>query len=317
MTVSDHLQELYGLPVFDFPDAGEPVRLPAAESVAWRIAVESYDSDEQWQEAFARFLTAVDTSGVRALIVGAWSDAYDNGPEPVVSAITAARDRLPALRAVFVGDITYEECEISWINQGLVSPLLDAFPELEEFGVRGGQGLGFESVRHGKLRSLRVETGGLGAEVVRGIAASDLPALERLDIWLGSSGYGADADVSDLEPILTGTRLPGLTYLGLRNSDIQDRIAEAVSGAPVVARLETLDLSMGTLSDEGAEALLNGQPLTHLRKLDLHHHFLDGPMVERLTAAFKETGVEVDLDDPQLAESLDDGWDHRYTAVAE
>ncbi|MFF0448856.1 STM4015 family protein [Streptomyces sp. NPDC004609] len=317
MTVSDHLQELCDLPVFDFPDTGKPVELPAPASVAWRIAVESYDSDEQWEEAFARFLAAVDTSGVRALIVGAWSDAYDNGPEPVVSAITAARDRLPALRALFIGDITCDECEISWINQGLVSPLLDAFPELEEFGVRGGQGLVFEPVRHGKLRSLLVQTGGLGAAVVRGIAASDLPALEHLDIWLGSSGYGADAEVSDLEPILTGTRLPGLTYLGLCNSDIQDRIAEAVSGAPVVARLETLDLSMGTLSDEGAEALLNGQPLTHLRKLDLHHHFMGEPMVERLTAAFKGTDVELDLDEQLGERDPDDEWDHRYTAVAE
>ena len=41
-----------------------------------------------------------------------------------------------------------------------------------------------------------------------------------------------------------------------------------------MARLKTLDLSMGVLSDVGAEALLAGQPLTHLRRLDLHHHFL-------------------------------------------
>ncbi|GAA4600549.1 hypothetical protein GCM10023195_00170 [Actinoallomurus liliacearum] len=38
-----------------------------------------------------------------------------------------------------------------------------------------------------------------------------------------------------------------------------------MASAPVVARLEVLDLSMGTLSDDGATALLSGQPLTHLK----------------------------------------------------
>ncbi|MFF7200195.1 STM4015 family protein [Streptomyces sp. NPDC008141] len=313
MTISEHLQELHGLPVFDFPDAGSKAELPSVPSVAWRIAVDSYDSEEEWEEAFARFLGAVDTTQVWALIVGPWSEAFDSGPEPIISALVEARERLPRLRALFVGDITYEECEISWINQGLVTPLLDAYPELLEFGVRGGQGLALPAVRHEKLRSLTIEAGGLDAAVVRGVAASDLPALEHLDLWLGTSWYGANADVSDLEPILAGTRLPSLTYLALRNSEIQDEIAVAVAGAPVVARLETLDLSMGTLGDEGAEALLNGQPLSHLKKLDLHHHFISKPMADRLSGAFGAEGVEVDLSEDESAEGRED----RYTAVAE
>ncbi|MER7664494.1 STM4015 family protein [Streptomyces sp. NPDC096193] len=313
MTISEHLQELHGLPVFDFPDAGSKVELPSVPSVAWRIAVDSYDSEEEWEEAFARFLGAVDTTQVRALVVGPWSEAFDSGPEPIVSALVEARERLPRLRALFVGDITYEECEISWINQGLVTPLLDAYPELLEFGVRGGQGLAFPAVRHDKLRSLTIEAGGLDAGVVRGVAASDLPALEHLDLWLGTSWYGANADVSDLEPILAGTRLPSLKHLALRNSEIQDEVAVAVAGAPVVARLETLDLSMGTLGDDGAEALLNGQPLSHLKKLDLHHHFISKPMADRLAGALGADGVEVDLSEDESAEGRED----RYTAVAE
>ncbi|MFV2179968.1 leucine-rich repeat domain-containing protein, partial [Actinomadura sp. LOL_011] len=59
-------------------------------------------------------------------------------------------------------------------------------------------------------------------------------------------------------------------------------------------------LAMGTLTDRGAEALLSGQPLTHLRKLDLHHHYMSEPMMERLRAALP--GVEVDLDDRRDAE---------------
>ncbi|MFE3252668.1 STM4015 family protein [Streptomyces sp. NPDC059209] len=314
MTVSKHLQELDGLPAFDFPDAeAEPkVTLPDAGSVAWRIAVDAYDSEEEWASAFARFLKAVDTSEVRAVIVGSWADAYDSAPDDEIAAIVAASGQLPSLRALFFGDITFEQCEISWINQTSMTPLLDGLPQLRSFGVRGGQSLDMTGIKHERLRSLTVETGGLDAAVVRGIGAAELPALEHLDIWLGTSWYGANTVVADLEPFLTGARLPALKSLALRNSEIQDDVAAALAGAPVVARLETLDLSMGTLGDEGAQALLAGQPLTHLKKLDLHHHYLSEPMQERIRATLEPAGVVVDLSE---CEPEDDGA--RYTAVAE
>ncbi|MDX3855087.1 STM4015 family protein [Streptomyces sp. AK02-01A] len=314
MTISDHLQELYGLPAFDFPVAGAKTELPDAASVAWRVSVDSY---EAWEKEFARFTESVDTSRVRALIVGSWSDAYETGPEDLIEALVAARDELPGLRALFLGDITFMECEISWINQGLVTPLLDAFPALRAFGVRGGQDLEFPAVRHDRLRSLTIEAGGLDVAVVRGVGASDLPALEHLDLWLGTSWYGANAQVADLAPILSGSRLPKLRYLALRNSEIQDEIATALAGAPVVAGLETLDLSMGTLGDEGAEALLGGQPLTHLKKLDLHHNYLGEAMRERLVSTLGAAGVELDLSESGDVDHGSDGTEHRYTAVAE
>ncbi|MER8000033.1 STM4015 family protein [Streptomyces sp. NPDC095613] len=317
MTVSDHLNELYGLPAFDFPEAGSEDTLPDPASVAWRITVEAYESDEQWDEAFARFTEVVDPTRVRALIVGAWSDVYDSGPDDVIETLVAARDRLPALRAVFLGDVTFDECEISWMHQTQVAPLLEAFPELTEFGLRGGQDLGFSPVRHERLRSLTIETGGLDAEVVRSVGASDLPALEHLDLWLGVSWYGGTTEVADLAPFLSGERFPRLRHLALRNSEIQDRIANALAGAPVVAGLEVLDLSMGTLGDEGAEALLTGQPLTHLKKLDLHHHFLSEAMRERLTTTLGAAGVEVDISEAETADGDSDGVEGRYTAVSE
>ncbi|MFF3749247.1 STM4015 family protein [Streptomyces sp. NPDC002018] len=317
MTISSHLQELNGLPAFDFPAATAKAELPAPGSVAWRISVDSYEAEEEWEEAFARFLAAVDTTQVTTLIVGSWSDAYDSGPDSLIAAIVAERERLPALRSLFLGDITFHECEISWINQGLVTPLLDAFPELLEFGVRGGQGLRFPAVRHERLRSLTVETGGLDAAVVRAVGASELPALEHLDLWLGVSDYGATTEVADLAPVLAGSRLPKLRSLALRNSEIQDEIAIALAGAPVVAGLEILDLSMGTLGDEGVEALLSGQPLTHLKKLDLHHNYVSEALRERVLATLGAAGVEVDLDEGGETDDDEDDDNVRYTAVAE
>ncbi|MGW5737867.1 MULTISPECIES: STM4015 family protein [Streptomyces] len=320
MTIGDDQQHWHGLPIHEFPQLDEKSSepLPAADSVAWRIAVDSYDSDEAWEAAFARFTAAVDVSRVRAVIVGAWSDAYENGPGQVIAALVDASPRMPELRALFLGDMDAEECEISWINQACVTPLLDAFPALEEFAVRGGNGLAFPAVRHERLRSLTVETGGLPVEVVRGIAGSDLPALEHLDLWLGTSEYGGDAAVADLEPFLAGTRLPRLRQLALRNSEIQDDVAAALASAPVVARLEVLDLSMGVLTDAGATALLAGQPLTHLKKLDMHHNFLSEALRTRVRESLEPAGVEVDLDPDDVEEyTEDDGTVWRYVAVGE
>ncbi|MGW7402958.1 STM4015 family protein [Streptomyces sp. NPDC054833] len=319
MTIGDHLDALYRLPAHTFP--GPDARtddLPEAESVAWRITSDVYDADEDWTEAFARFCAAVDTTRVRALIVGAWQEAYDTDPADVIEALLAARDRFPTLRALFLGDMVMEECEISWINQTDVTPLLAGFPDLEEFGVRGGSGLRFPALRHTGLRRLTMESGGLPAEVVRGVGASDLPALEQLDLWLGTPDYGGDSEATDLEPILSGARLPRLRHLALRNSEMQDAVAAAVAAAPVVARLEVLDLSMGVLSDEGGAALLAGQPLTHLKRLDLHHHYLSEPLLERIRQTLELAGVDVDLDRDDADEDQDDdGTVWRYVAVGE
>ncbi|MFF2083479.1 STM4015 family protein [Nocardia sp. NPDC058176] len=323
MTIGDHLSEWGDLPAYTFPDlekdpekqAAAVRSLPAADAVAWRIAVDSYEAPESWEDAFARFLDTVDPGAVRSIIVGPWSDAYENRPDAVFEAIVAAREQLPALRAVFVGDIIGEECEISWIKQGEVTRLLEAFPALEELGVRGGDSLEFRAIRHENLRTLTVEAGGLPVEVVRGVAASELPALVDLELWLGTSEYGGNSDVDDLAPILSGERLPSLERLALRNSEIQDAICAAVASAPVVARLDELDLSMGVLTDDGVAALLGGQPLTHLTSLDLHHNYVSPEIGARLADTLAAAGVELDLDVDDADQDEDDDW--RFVAVGE
>ncbi|MFE0644843.1 STM4015 family protein [Streptomyces sp. NPDC058877] len=319
MILVNHLQEFHGLPVFDFPGAEARVKLPDAEAVAWRISAPTYSNpkDEQWVPQFERFLKEVDADRVRALVIGGWDEAYENSSADVIAALVGANTRLTGLAAVFVGDMVSEDCEISWIVQSDVTPLLAAYPDLEGLGVRGGSELAFPPVRHTALKSLVVETGGLGAEVVRGIAGSDLPSLEGMELWLGTDEYGGDSTPEDLGPLLAGTAFPSLRRLGLRNSVVQDAVAAAVAGAPVVARIEELDLSLGVLTDEGAAALLDGQPLTHLTRLDLSHHYLSEPMQERLTAALVPHGVTLVLDDPQQAEDDGDGDVWRYVAVAE
>ncbi|HET9380619.1 MAG TPA: STM4015 family protein [Streptomyces sp.] len=330
MTVHQHLDVFHHLPVFTLPEPPEgdpapkdpPGLLPATADVAWRL--DCYQSGEMaFPDLWESFLDRVPSEEVRALVVGPWwYDEYTD-LRPALERILADAERFPQLRALFLADVIGEECEISWLQLTDVTPVLEAFPLLEEFGVRGGdsQGLGEEPlslrpVRHEALRVLRFESGGLPGQVVRSVSACELPALERLELWLGVSQYGGDATVADLAPLLSGGRFPALRHLGLCNSELQDEIAAAVASAPVVAQLESLDLSMGTLTDTGAEALLSGQPLTHLRRLDLSHHFLSEAVADRVRTALGSAGTGVDLSDAQEPHRWrDEEW--RFVAVSE
>ncbi len=304
-----YAESFAGLPVFDVTEETELTGLPEPAQVAWRVRIDDYVEElGPFQELFSRFLQAVDTTSVTALIIGNWGATYEVHASRPLELLTGAAERFPELKALFFGEFLQEEAEISWIEQGDATPLFTAFPGLETVVIRGGTGLELSPISSKALRELRLETGGLPGGVVRALGASDLPALRSLELWLGVDDYGGSTTVADLGPILSGERFPALRHLGLQDSTIQDEIAAAVASAPVVARLESLDLSMGVLTDEGAESLLSGQPLGHLKRLDLHHHYLSDAMAERLRSALPD--VDVDLGDKQQ-----DDW--RYVAVAE
>ncbi|MFD7640269.1 STM4015 family protein [Kitasatospora sp. NPDC059795] len=316
MTINQHIEEFHGLPVTDFLEAAKEGKLPEAPSTAWKVWVD-WDDETAFAEHWATFLETVAVEKVTALVIGRW---FSEEPESLAEAlplILASAGRFPALRALFLGDITFEECEISWIQMCDITPVFEAFPQLEELVVRGAgedydgnDRLALKPVRHEKLKALRFEAGGLPGPVVRAVGACDFPALEKLELWLGVDNYGGNWTNEDLAPFLSGANLPALKHLGLQNAETQDRIAAEVAHAPVVPRLTGLSLSMGALTDEGAAALLEGQPLTHLKTLDLHHHYLTEGMQKRLRDALP--GVEVDLSG---AEDPNDNW--RYVAVSE
>jgi hypothetical protein len=303
MTIDENATTFAGLPVEDYV-AGADV----TADQAWRVRVE-YEAEMPWTEVFEQFVGSPGAGDVRAFVVGNWGDtATGTDSSEVVEALVAARDRLPRLTAIFLGDIAMEESVISWIQITDVSPILSAYPALEQFRVRGGNGLSLGSLKHRALKSLVVESGGLDGSVVRQVAAADLPSLEHLELWLGDDGYGANWTLDELAPLLGGERLPKLKTLALRDSDQADGVAKAVAASPLLGRIEVLDLSLGTLTDEGAKALLASPAVKRLKRLDLHHHYL----TEATMQAIKALGIPVDVSD---AESPDE--EYRYVAVSE
>ena len=330
----DLLTTFTGLPVFEFMLPSEQTvdsEIPGdPENWAWRLAMGYPEDDDEaagYAALFDGFLAAVDTSRVRALILGSWTgEDLEVGTDIASTPLIERAERFPALEALFIGDVTSDMIEVSWIEQSDPGPVLAAFPGLRVLGLRGTTNLEMAPLKHAALEELTLQGGGLPTSVIQAVCDSELPALTGLDLYLGSPFYSGGASGDDLAPILRGLALPGLRHLGLRDAENQDAIAAAVAQAPVVAQLETLDLSLGNLSDAGAAALLAGQPLTHLKKLDLHHHYLTEEMMQRVWAALP--GVEVNLDEQETTEYESLEWvgvdapepeilERRYIAISE
>lgn len=314
--------------VFDPRRAEENLICP--NEVAWRLEAEIIPWDDlSAEEVWEAFIRYVDVSKVYALSLGYGfyfpDDLRGIGPDGVAELLSGHADRLPNLRALYLADVEPALAELSWIEQGNISPILSAFPRLQELGVRGaagleaidnrgGSSLKITPIRHDGLKVLRLENGGMPREVLDGLFRCEFPNLNYLDLWMGSEFYGRTATEVDLEPLLNGTAFPSLRHMGILNSDKQDDIAKAVSSSAVVARLDSLGLGLGNLSDEGAFSLLSGQPLAHLREIDLRHHFLSASMMCRLREALEPFGVSVNLDERQ---SEDPKWPGRYISASE
>ena len=184
--INEHVTEWLGLPV-ELYDADKSLDY---EGHIYRIATD-WDATAGIVEQFERFTSNPEcaaTEGNHYRGISWRRSRARHSSEEVVQLLVAARKLLPNLRGIFIGDMLSEENEISWIIQSDVTPLFEAYPALEHFRVRGSEGLGIgDGICHPALKSLVFEAGGVPAHLIHDIAASEVPALEHLEIWTGSS----------------------------------------------------------------------------------------------------------------------------------
>lgn len=277
-----------------------------------RISV-SYDESEDGKTLLSKteaFLKSDKAAGVSAITIGSWEEAFDTTPQETLDLLAKESAKLPNLKELFVADMDYEECEISWIQQGNYTGIFEAFPNLEKLHIKGSEGLELgKSFKMEKLTSLTIECGGLPKSVLESILASSLPNLEHLQLYIGVDNYGCDFNIEALKPLFSKTLFPKMSYLGVVDSEFQDDIAIAIANAPVIDQLKTLDLSQGTLGDRGVEALLASEKIKKLEKLDLHYNFITDDMAKKV----KASGINIDISDRQGDEDEED----RYPAVTE
>jgi len=229
-------------------------------------------------------------------------DPLDN----VIDAIAAGAP--PSLSSLFLGDYVEEQRMISSYEIGNLAPLWRV-ASLRELVVHGAFELG--AFDHPQLETAKFETGALSPAGAQAIATAKLPRLRHLDIWYGDPNYGGDATIADVRPLLARTDLPELAHLGLMDAAFADEICRELVGSPLAAQLRELDLSLGTMSDAGAEALVaNASAFPNLVTLDVSSNYLGNDTIASLARTFPKViaGDHKDGDEDE---------DDRYPSVGE
>lgn len=254
-----------------------------------------------------------ETPELEEIVIGCWGESWDNSAQAIIDGLVENKDKLGKVKSLFVGDMDYEECEVSWIEQADYSALWAAFPQLEKLTIKGSSNLSLGEIEHAGLKHLEIICGGLPKEVIQSIEKAKLPELETLSLYIGVEDYGFDGNKDDIQKMLTNSEFPKLKELGILDSEMQDELAEIVCGCKYMGQIETLDLSCGTLTDQGGAVLLEQLPkYGNIKKVNLEYHYMSDKMVDQL----EKLPMEVDASDPQEEDEYD-GEIYRYPMLTE
>lgn len=292
----DHAETFAGAPVVPYdPSAPLSEAVDAcALAVGHRYAYATrHDPPKRTFDDHMRALTADPRApSVARLVVCAWwspEDAWDSAARSAATpleALCAAEGRLTGLRAVFLADLVQPQRMLSEIEHDDVSYLLAAHPRLEGLCLRGSDGLRFSPLRHDGLRELVMESGNLQRASLRDLFGLALPNLERLTVWAGDPDYGADTDADDWVPVLSGKLFPKLRHLGVCNATYSRDLIARLCGSPLAERLESIDLSMGTVDGDGAAMLIGCRALSEGLALDLRANLITRARFDALMRRF-------------------------------
>lgn len=253
---------------------------------------EEYEEQGKGAESLVEDILAdPDFPELTELVIGDWGNAWEDGCQKVLDGIVEQAERFSHIESLFIGDMDYEECEVSWIIQGDYSRLWAAMPQLKELTIKGSTDLELGEICHEGLESLTIICGGLSQSVLRSIQDAKLPELKKLLLYIGIEDYGFDGDENTVKKLLEKADFPKLAYLGIEDSEIQDELAQVVLESKFMGQIETLDLANGTLTDKGGELLLKEIPKwPNVKKLDVHYHYMSDKMVKQLE------GLSIEVD---------------------
>lgn len=262
-------------------------------SKLYSYTYEEYEDEDKGPGTMAEDILAdPELAGLKELVIGDWGGAWENSCQELIDAIVEKKSCFSHIERLFVGDMDFEQCEVSWIMQGDYSKLWGALPGLKELIIKGSMDLELGQIEHPELESLTIICGGLPVSVIRSIQEAKLPRLKKLLLYVGVDDYGFDGNAETIRELLDKAQFPELAYLGITDSEIQDELIPVVLGSKFMGQISTLDLSTGTLTDQGGALLLEKLPaFPNVKKLDLHYNYLSEEMAEKL----KGLSAEVDV----------------------
>ena len=260
-----------------------------------------------------QFLAAPIARFIESLRFGLAHFESNNNWAPTLDVVTRS-EQAPRIRALRFDAYTYTDCEISWTPFGDLAFAWKRLPSLELLHIRSGAGGNLGDLVLPRLKTFIFESGGMQGNLVDAVAGAKWPALEHLEIWTGSSDYGAAASIHALRPILAAIGLPELRHLGLVNSELSDAIVPALAESKLLPQLHSLDLSRGVFAREASDALVDhAAAFRHLASIDLSDNVLLPDEIARIRAALDN----VVIGDQRERDEDDGGELGRYVSLGE
>ncbi len=256
------------------------------------------EQDKTVQTLIPEILADEEFAQIEELIIGCWGEAWEDSCQPILDGIVEQKEKFSHIKRLFVGDMDFEDCEVSWIIQGNYSKLWAALPNLKELTIKGSTDLELGEISHENLEALEIICGGLPTDIIEQITKAKLPNLKKLNLYLGSENYGFDGNEETIKKLLADSNFPKLEYLGINDSEIQDEVTKVVLSSKYMEQISTLDLSNGTLSDKGGELLCETLPkYPNIKMVDLHFHYLSNEMMKKLA----ELSVSINMEEQNKA----------------
>lgn len=277
--------------------------LVGKKSKTYKYDYDDYEDGGKSAETLIKDILAdPEFENLTELIIGDWGNTWEDDCQRIIDGIVENADRFSHIERLFIGDMNFEECEVSWIMQGDYSRLWAAMPQLKSLTIKGSTDLVLGKIRHENLEELVIICGGLPQSVIQSVQEARLPALKKIQLYIGVENYGFDGDAGTIREFLEKADFPKLEYLGITDSEIQDELTEVVLESKFMGQIHTLDLSMGTLTDKGGELLLKKLPSwPNVKTLDVHYNYLSDEMADRL----EQLPIEVDVSESEEADEYD------------
>jgi uncharacterized protein (TIGR02996 family) len=296
---------------------------PKMVKVTWRwgfLDSIKFCNEEDWMEdgidvlgLVAKVLASPACAVLRHLRIGVvrWDEVTKD--VPAILKLVGESAIAANLRELTVGDLKNDDVDTGMYDPGKLDAISKYFPALESLTVHGNE-FSLGALNLPKLRSLSIQTCGLSKKHLASVLGAKWPKLEKLELWFGSKDYGGNCKVKDLGPILDGSAIPKVRHLGLMNAEFTDDLCKVLPNAKILSRVETLDLSMGTMSAEGAHAIVDAKKaFSHLKTLDVNENFLSKKNIAELKTLGPTLIAKSQKDDDDSIE----GEIHRYVTVAE
>ena len=172
------------------------------------------EGDKSAETMVADIMADEEFPSLEGIIIGSWGDAWEDACQCIINDIVKNKDKFSHIKSLFIGDMGFEDCEVSWIIQADYSELWQAMPQLEVLTIKGSTDLSLGTIEHNNLKKLEIICGGLPSGVIKSIKEAKLPSLETLILYIGIEDYGFDGDKDTIKEFLANSL--HLSILGLK-----------------------------------------------------------------------------------------------------